>query len=509
MAAKVVAAIVSVILHSCCAATGTTTTTTFLACDVAVVGGGWAGVYFAFRSVGNGRTVCLFEASDRIGGRTYSHNFTAGQPGEHFTLDLGAYRFTPDMHLPGDIILKVLGLKTACYEPSCPDPSKGFPPPFHFNYTAAFRRIVDEEGMTKGFMTAIDELIERIVAGGGQIFRNSRIADVEPHEEGGAKLVLADGRVVDAKLVLLNLPRQNLLSLPTLKTKVPARTVKMQECAKFDIPSDLFPAGHTIPLGTSMAKAYAFYQDAWWHTLLNMTTGEFPSGLFQSVNTSVGIPISIDFNDGPVRCASPGKRCRGFLEVFYSPMTAPFFDDLRPDPLHPLGVVADTDDPDGKLHCLHVAIMEVTKPLFDKAKAEQPTVPPSLLTVGVWDRQGHGYTAPTKVYYSASASVPGGPDPLERACGVPGLTEAEYALSVLNPLGSPGKSPSILVANNDWVATNVENLNGDWAQESLLQAERGLRILGVPRPAWLDEAYYNEKVERVVEAMGVRPAIVV
>lgn len=463
-------------------------------------------MYFAFRAmgsaVGRGQTVCLFEGSGRIGGRTFSHNFTAGRLGEPFTLDLGAYRFTPDMHLPGDIILKVLGLRTDCYEPSCSDPSKGFPPPFHFNYTAPFRRIVDEEGMPKGYMTAIDELIKRIVVAGGQVFTNARVVDVVPHEEGGAKLVFADGGAVDAKLVLLNLPRQYMLSLPTLKTKVTARTVKIQECVKFDIPTDLFPPGHEIPLGTSMAKAYAFYQDAWWHTLLNMTTGKWPPGLFISANTSVGIPIGIDFNDGPVRCVSPGAGCRGFLEVFYSPMTAPFFDDLRPDPLHPLGVVADTDDPDGKLHRLHVAVMEVTEPLFRKAEARQPAAPPSLLAVGVWDRHGSGYTAPTKVYYSSSASVPGGPDPLERACGLPGLTEGEYALSVLIPLGNLAKPQGILAANNDWVATNVENLNGDWAEESLLQVERGLRILGVPRPAWLDEAYYKEKVEGALEAMG-------
>jgi len=113
-----------------------------------------------------------------------------------------------------------------------------------------------------------------------------------------------------------------------------------------------------------------------------------------------------------------------------------------------------------------------------------------MLAVGVWDRTGKGFTAPTKVYYSTSASLPEGPDPLEQACGVPGLTEREYQESMLTPLGHS----RVLVANNDWSALETEKLFGDWAEESLLQAERGLRLMGLPRPAWLDEAYYREKV---------------
>lgn len=35
----------------------------------------------------------------------------------NFTLDVGAYRFSPDMHLPGDLIMKQLRLPTHCYEP--------------------------------------------------------------------------------------------------------------------------------------------------------------------------------------------------------------------------------------------------------------------------------------------------------------------------------------------------------------------------------------------------------
>eukprot|EP00747_Dinoflagellata_sp_TGD_P217341 gnl/TRDRNA2_/TRDRNA2_89744_c0_seq2.p2 gnl/TRDRNA2_/TRDRNA2_89744_c0~~gnl/TRDRNA2_/TRDRNA2_89744_c0_seq2.p2 ORF type:complete len:153 (+),score=35.49 gnl/TRDRNA2_/TRDRNA2_89744_c0_seq2:172-630(+) len=141
--------------------------------------------------------------------------------------------------------------------------------------------------------------------------------------------------------------------------------------------------------------------------------------------------------------------------------------------------------------------MDATRPLWDSKGLRQPTEAPTLLAVGVWGRGdgAQGYTAPTKVYYSTSASVPGGPDPLERACGVPGLTESEYRSAVLMPLSTP----NVLVANNDWVAQRTEYLFGDWAEESLLQAERGLHLQGRPPPNWLDKAYYQKKVVEMVD----------
>ena len=58
-------------------------------CDVAVVGGGWAGVYSAYRLAPTFEgTVCLFEAREKTGGRTYSVHEEDG-----LTIDIGAYRF--------------------------------------------------------------------------------------------------------------------------------------------------------------------------------------------------------------------------------------------------------------------------------------------------------------------------------------------------------------------------------------------------------------------------------
>lgn len=93
------------------------------------------------------------------------------------------------------------------------------------------------------------------------------------------------------------------------------------------------------------------------------------------------------------------------------------------------------------------------------------------MVVGVWARPDktatpigppYGYTAPTKVYY-----VPELVGPLSEACGVEGLTEAEYRMIALQPLG---KEIKLYMANNDWVAMNTRYMFGDWAEETLLQA---------------------------------------
>ena len=57
-------------------------------CEVAVVGGGWAGIYFGYRMVHAGKRVCIFERSERIGGRTFSVNVTTPTRKEVCRVDL-------------------------------------------------------------------------------------------------------------------------------------------------------------------------------------------------------------------------------------------------------------------------------------------------------------------------------------------------------------------------------------------------------------------------------------
>ena len=101
---------------------------------------------------------------------------------------------------------------------------------------------------------------------------------------------------------------------------------------------------------------------------------------------------------------------------------------------------------------------------------------------------------PFKVYYAPEMS-----GEIADACAVDGLTDAEYRATALRPFadaaaapGAPGEN--VFLANNDYVAMNVHYMYGDWAEESLLMAERALSRLGAPKPEWLDDDYYREKV---------------
>jgi len=455
--------------------------------------------------------MCIFEASGRIGGRTYS--VPPSRLGKPFTLDVGAYRFTPDMHLPGDLILNHLKLPTECYEPACPSAKDDFPKPFMFNYSAPLRRVIDpKSGLPAGYATPLHVMVERMRVLGVRIFLDSPLLDITPPSvSGGAapalsqtKLQFANGTATASGAVMLNLPRNRLMMLSSIRSSLPKRTAAMLDCVKFDAPPDMF-GNQSIANSTALSKAYFYYEDAWWHTRLNLTTGEYPANAFHPLVTSYGIDIGVHWNDGPVTCTSAdgrsfrargpvgaGVKCHGYLLAYYSATNDTFFYGLSGAPSEPLGVV-DASPPYAheKLEMAHAALLEAIQPLL-KAKAVPPaSLPPmSSMAVGVWSRPGglshdEGYTAPTKVYWAPSIS-----GDLGRACSVDGLSEDEYRATALQPFG---EGP-VYMANNDWVAQDVHFFFGDWAEESLVQCERALYKLGMARPDWLNETYYKAKI---------------
>jgi hypothetical protein len=462
-------------------------------CEVAVVGGGWAGIYFGYRMVHAGKRVCIFERSERIGGRTFSVNITTPGRKEMFTMDLGAYRFSPDMHLPGDIV-KHLGIPTECYEPDCEPANKDMPKPFMFNYSAPLRRVVYKgTKMPGGYVTVMMHMVAEMESLGALVQTAANVVDLEVSESGSV-LVFGDGKRVGAGIVLLNLPRTPLLALKSFIHAVPLRTKKMYECVKFDRNKNFMP---DLKPGKALIKAYAYYDDAWWLNALNVSTGEFPKNAFTPVTTKEHVPIGARFSDGPIRCEAyppAPKGCRGFLEIYYS-ISEPqkFFVDLQKDSTTPEAklVAGASEDDDAKLKLVHEAVLEALTPVF--AETAQPKSvakqPPAMLLAGIWGRGDNPdnvwYTAPTKVYYDPESG-----DTIDKACNVTELTKDEYRDTVLQPL----PFPKVFVANNDWVAEEIKYMGGDWAEESLLQAERALYKLNIPKPDWLDGKYYLKKV---------------
>lgn len=174
-------------------------------------------------------------------------------------------------------------------------------------------------------------------------------------------------------------------------------------------------------------------------------------------------------------------------------------------PNEPLGSVWDTDGPEAaaKLNDIHLGLMDMMQPLFEEKGIEDPHSiidPPLGLIVGVWNYPnaefplGFGSTAPTKLLYDPAIS--GLP---HEACGVPGLTDLTYRNRALQPWGTKFRGSSMFLANNDWICNSAADYQGDWAEESLLQAERAMYLLGTAKPEWLDADYYHQQIASKVD----------
>lgn len=384
-----------------------------LDCEEAFVGAGWAGVYAAYRralTAKDASKLCLFEASHRAGGRTYSVEVRpTDASGEKFVLDVGAYRFSPDMHLPGDLILRHLKLPTQCYEPRCLPANVDFPSKFMFNYTAPLRRIVDPTtGRTGGYVTAINVLIGRLKTMGVRVFMYTKLTQVAAHDAQNGMTTLtfiSERHGVDmqatSRFVVLNLPRNHLLNIKGVGSLVAKRTMGMLKCVRFDMPKNVFPKKIPVDGSTSLSKAYLYYSDAWWITKINQTIGEYPEDSFEPILTSAGIYFALHWSDGPTVCNKDKTKCHGFLEVYYSVSNETFYAHVpQTDPYGTLDRSTSSAAAE-KLDTLHAALMEAIHPLLRGRKDK--FVAPSLLVVGRWNRPnetfpyGYGYTVSARL----------------------------------------------------------------------------------------------------------------
>ena len=608
-------------------------------CSELFVGAGWGGVYSFYRRVldrvrmhkEDGSSFCLIEQSNRIGGRTYSVPLDEHTNGTKFVLDVGAYRFTPDMHLVGDLILQHLQLPTECYQPGCPSPQEEIHS--QFDYKEPFRRIVDPiSGLPNGFDTALRKMVEICQGLGARVFLNTQLVQLQVGDElesSSLHLVLentvtgvrypiqstGDGGTNNnhsnkdddflIRVLVLNIPRHQLFQIQGMKESMEPDVAKTLECLVLDSPmpdvttttirttspsnSSLSLEDHSATIDNQnknnapnddqdivrLGKAYLYYEDAWWRTKLNQTVGSWPPEIgFDAVS---GVHINIRWHDGPVHChvdilrggnssssLSTEPSCRGFLEVYYYISNETFYSSL-PTTMHdveddwnsnnhdnnnnhhhqesnedPLGMlwVAESPHARNELELVHEILMQSLKPLWNQTKAlwnaSQFITPPTGLVVGIWQMPnppqfplGMGWTAPTKVYYESESH------PLDKACGVPGLTQEAYRNLVLQPFeedallvslssnrqgrtrrrrrrmatsdtADQGIRTSIFLVNNDYVCNNMHDSPsfGYWAEEPLLQAERALYILGTPKPSWLIDSYYQINV---IKQVLIRP----
>lgn len=471
-------------------------------CTFGIIGAGWSGVYWAWRLGVDAKIVpsdhiCIFEAYGRIGGRTYTIH-EEGEGGGTAAVDVGAYRFAGDMYLPADLIMHALKLPTSCYEPTCKD-AEDLP---YWPYRKAQRKVVDDNGLNAGYDTPIHVMMGQFLASGGRFFRGYRLTDLDVMQPGGGVALRFSNRIA-AKVphVLLNLPRPSLLQIRGFQKVVSARVYQILQC---DSSSGL-PFPHLAgSKHTGGVKAYAYYQDAWWLTKLNLSQGSLKS-------EDKYPPLAIRYHDGPVECDGGqdvggntlwvppvlGAACRGALEVVYDFSHVDWWMQLQQRPEDALTLLRNATI----LHQVHQRLMDLHRDNLTKAGVMPESLRlPQWIALGTWSVSKTSLQpGPAKVVYK------GGDAGLANACGVEGLTGHEYAEQVISP-----RFPEILLANNDFHAQTAETWDGDWAQDTLLLAERGLRRLNVSAPSWLNHSYYQQRItEMGVGAMTNEPVHIV
>ena len=181
-------------------------------CDVAIAGGGPGGIYFAWRLVTSGskQKICIYERSERYGGRIYS--LRKQGPKSDLVVDLGAYRYAPEPYQEGNwyIYTPLLGalidvklkLPNAPYEPGAAK--------------STVRKIVDADGQNAGYATFVDELLADLLKHPTfSLQLNEELVSITPPASSGApvELKFGSGLTVAAGKALLNLPQLPLLKV--------------------------------------------------------------------------------------------------------------------------------------------------------------------------------------------------------------------------------------------------------------------------------------------------------
>lgn len=437
-------------------------------CSFSIVGAGWAGIYTAWRLTVDskhfdGQGVCLFEAAERLGGKTFTIS-DDGPPLKGLRLDVGAYRFAFEQHLPADLIRGPLNLTTSCYMPSCSrEPLDG-------NLT--LHKLVDPRtGESLGFGSALEAMVEQLQLAGVRIFTKHRLDDIFEFDTNGAKLIWA-GREISTRAdnVLLNLPRHAIMALGG--NSVIHRASSSSTSALLSCSDEV--GGSKEKEAT--VKVYLVYEDAWWITKLGLREGE-PKFL------ETDPPLAIRYHDGPIQCG--GGSCRGALMVLYSfslGMGSQWYMQFQSSPHQKVGIFEEGP----LLDAVHAKLMQVHADSFASLGIDPQDIPrPSAAVVGWWNHAREVILHPA-------------PDPITTQQGtLPScawnMSTADYVRQVVQPV----LGRNIFIANNDWWLQDldVDVMPPYWAEVSLRTAERILgQYFSINRPGWLDSEYYLRKV---------------
>lgn len=432
-----------------------------ISCATAVVGGGWAGIYAAWRLVVDAKSLpaaelCVFEARSAVGGRTYSVPVDTG--GTSLVIDVGAYRFGRGQHLPGDLIRNRLNISVACYQPDCA-------PDLEFHQT--LYKVVDAKGRNAGYATPIRAMLAELVAAGVRVFYEYELTGV--YRKGafasagaGLSLHFAGGAVLSASAVLLNLPRAALHRLDPASAVFPPSNTSLA----YSVLRSCNPCndGRHAPPERIGLKVYAVYDDPWWVSRLNLTEGNFKA-------TEDGLPPLVGrYHDGPVlrgrADGAGGEIGPGALEVVYTytvvtPQVAWYLPFAPGRAVEPLVV---TTDP-ALLAPLHARLMGYHARAFAARGLNASDIPPmSKAVLGVWTSDPLAALPNPMSSRLDAMPFPFAPGVCPAEPCLAGVTPQQYVAAVDTP-NADGAAARIHIANNDFTWTGFQGLPCCWAPQ--------------------------------------------
>lgn len=429
-------------------------------CELAVVGAGWGGAYLAWRlSVDDGTTVapagvCVFEANSRVGGRIYSVRDLPGF--DDMALDVGGYRFQEKDLLPAQLVWDALKLPTACYDWRCAGGCEG---------DQNCYVVKDAYGNNRGYATPIETMLGQVedLGEGTQVFFGRELTGVYAGAGRGVELAFADGSRVRAGRAVLNLPANAIEALDG--ASVLFSDASAATCAALE---DVHVGG--------MNKVYVYYDDAWWNSKLGLMEGTFEDADWGGGRA----PFKGRYHDGPQKCvigADPsgapvysGEKvargnCTGALEVYYSSRTT-YYANFTTSLLEPLAVLSAADargDGADLLADVHAHLLDFHADALAAAGVDARAIaPPRVATVSNW---------------------------VDDAPGTPGIGAFEGTDAQRARVRAPTPDFELYVADQDY------GYRSGWAVGSLQMAEKILQAeLGIPKPAWLDDDWYEKNV---------------
>lgn len=340
-------------------------------CPFAVVGAGLGGLYTALRlveaNVVPASDVCVFESTERVGGRTYSLRYS----NLNLVVDAGAYRtwpqFTPVTHA---VITDYLGFNMTCYDPA---------------EVPCEKYIITDvvNGSNLGFTVYIEELATRLFAAGAKWYPWHHLKYISAAPD-ALELHFGSGSTATVPRVgfggygmVLNTPQRPLLSI-------------LRGSTTLNLDTSIFEAAHAVQTAV-VTKLYLYYEDAWW-IRLGLTSGDF-----EFLGDAQNMLLKGRYHDGDINCVAP-DQCSGFLLAVYandySGAFAQYFRRYQRDRPEPVTIISDSTV-EGRMFLDHAHdrlaeyhLYEIQNPpytAFDAQRYIAQAPSPSFAVMATWN----------------------------------------------------------------------------------------------------------------------------